>query len=205
MGGFATLPARRGSGALARAAVLCAALAAANAVQAGAAPVDIRHHLPDLSLDMQAENGVRLDAQAWRGKIVLLYFGYTRCRDVCPDTLARIGAALERLGAQGAGVRTLFVSVDPRHDTAAALRAYLAAFPAARATGLRGDDAATLALVKRCRAAYRPAGDGADGEPVHGAAVYVFDRSGRARALVPAGAGPDAIAATLRALLAEAP
>lgn len=173
----------------------------APAGQAGA-PVDIRGHLPDLALAMRADDGRPVDASAYRGRVVLLYFGFTRCRDVCPAALARIDAAVGRLGAAGANVRTLFVSVDPAHDTPAALHAYLAAFPAARATGLRGDAAATLALAKRCRAAYRPAGDD-DVEPVHGAAVYVFDGAGRARALVAPGVDKAAFAQALRALLAE--
>jgi protein SCO1/2 len=181
----------------------------APAAGAADAPVDIRGHLPDLSLSMHSDDGVAVDAGAYRGKVVLLYFGFTRCRDVCPATLARIDAAVGQLGPAGAGVRTLFVSVDPAHDTAAALHAYLAAFPAARAVGLRGDAAATLALAKRCRVAYRPAsagaGAGADAaEPVHGAAVYLFDSAGHARALAAPNVDTPAFTQALRALLAEA-
>jgi protein SCO1/2 len=175
----------------------------APAAGAADAPVDIRGHLPDLSLSMHSDDGVAVDAAAYRGKVVLLYFGFTRCRDVCPATLARIDAAVGQLGPAGAGVRTLFVSVDPAHDTAAALHAYLAAFPAARAIGLRGDAAATLALAKRCRAAYRPADD-SSAEPVHGAAVYLFDSAGHARALAAPNVDTPAFTQVLRALLAEA-
>jgi protein SCO1/2 len=166
---------------------------------------DVGGHLPELQLGgMQTDHGAAADAGAYRGKVVMLYFGFARCRDVCPTTLARLAAAvgeLDRSGANTRDVRTLFVSVDPAHDSAAVLNDYLRAFDAAHPVGLRGDEAATLALVKRYRVAYRPAPAGADGEPVHGAAVYLFGRDGRVHYLLAPSDSDAALVAALRRLI----
>jgi protein SCO1/2 len=181
-------------------ALLTAAVLAACS-QPAAMPREISGHLPDLQLrDTQTDTGAPFDAGAYRGKVVLLYFGFARCRDVCPATLERLASAVAALGPAGRNVATVFVSIDPEHDSTAVLHDYLRAFAAAHPTGVRGDDAATLALVKRYRVAYRPASSGADGEPVHGAAVYLFGRDGHARYLLAPGDSDAALQAALRRL-----
>jgi protein SCO1/2 len=83
----------------------------------------------------------------FRGRVVLLYFGYTHCPDVCPTDLSAIGAMLRLLGAQGDAVQTLFVTLDPQRDTPSVLREYAAAFHP-RFVALRGseDDTRRIAL-----------------------------------------------------------
>lgn len=183
----------------------CAALAALTLAACSQPPSaarlrDVGGHLPDLQLSaMQTDTGVAADARAYRGKVVMLYFGFARCRDVCPATLERLASAVAALGSAGRDVDTIFVSIDPSHDSAAVLHDYLRAFTDAHPTGLRGDDDATLALVKRYRVAYRPAA-GTDDEPVHGAAVYLFDRDGHVRYLLAPSDNDAVLLATLRHL-----
>lgn len=166
---------------------------------------DVDGHLPDLQLrDMRTDTGAAFDPSAYRGKIVLLYFGFARCRDVCPATLERLASNVAALGPAGRDIDTVFVSIDPSHDTLPILHEYLRAFDSAHPTGVRGDEAATLALVKRYRVAYRPAGPGTDGEPVHGAAVYLFGRDGHVRYLLAPSDSDAALQATLRRLVADA-
>ncbi|HZD25700.1 MAG TPA: SCO family protein [Alphaproteobacteria bacterium] len=148
---------------------------------------DVTGALPPLAFTMtRADDGKTVTAEDYRGKIVLLYFGYTYCPDVCPTTLANITQVLDRMGPDDAGaVRVLFVTVDPKRDTVAVLKQYADAF-APQVDGLRGDQGQLAAFAKRYRVAYsvRPKTPGHDYEVSHGSAVYVFDRSGKARLLL---------------------
>ena len=77
---------------------------------------------------LTATNGRTVTDQTYRGKWVLIYFGYTRCADACPTALNNMGVALDRLGAETAAVQPIFITVDPKHDTRAVLAAYLKSF-----------------------------------------------------------------------------
>lgn len=145
---------------------------------------DIGGHMPDLAFQLTDDNGKPVTAADYRGKVLLLYFGYTHCPDVCPLTLAHLHVALQKLGPQGDDVRILFVSVDPARDTPAVLHAYVNAFDK-RAVGLTGSASAIEALSKRYRSAFtrEPSGKGGDYEVTHSSGIYVFDRDGRARVL----------------------
>lgn len=144
----------------------------------------IRGHMPDLQFQLTDDSGKTVTAADYRGKVVLLYFGYTHCPDVCPLTLAHLHVAMQQLGRQADDVRILFVSVDPVRDTPAALHAYVNAFDK-RVVGLTGSPAAIEALSKRYRAAFTREPSGTDGnyEVSHSSAIYVFDRAGHARVL----------------------
>ncbi|WP_179404746.1 SCO family protein [Burkholderia guangdongensis] len=187
----------------------CAALAAAVALAAcsRAEPpwhlTDVTGHLPDLSFSLTGGDGRPVDAAAFRGRVALVYFGYTHCPDVCPETMARLMEVLAKLGPQARDVRILFVSVDPARDTPRALQSYVAAFDAEHARGLTGTDGQIEALAKRYRVAYQmekrdPSGNY---EVTHSSAVYVFDAHGRARLLATDRDSPDAIAADVRRIL----
>ncbi len=142
--------------------------------------------MPPLAFTMtRAEDGKTVGAEDYRGKIVLLYFGYTFCPDVCPTTLSNIAHILRRLGPGAQDVRVLFVTVDPKRDTLPVLRQYARAF-GPQVDALRGDAAQLAALAKRYRVAYsvRPKTPAHEYEVSHGSAVYVFDRSGRIRLLL---------------------
>jgi protein SCO1/2 len=136
----------------------------------------------DLRFTMtEAETGRTVTASDVRGKVVLLYFGYTNCPDVCPITLQETARILGRLGRKADQVRVLFVTVDPRRDTDAVLSHYLSLFGRPEFTGLRGTPAQLHALAARCHAAYavHPSADPARYTVTHTAAAYVFDRTGR--------------------------
>ena len=163
---------------------------------------DIGGHMPDLQFQLTDDDGRPARAADYRGKVLLLYFGYTHCPDVCPLTLAHLHAVLQKLGKQADGVRILFVSVDPARDTPEVLHAYVNAFDK-RAVGLTGSAGAIEALVKRYRASFtrEPGGKDGDYEVSHSSAVYVFDRDGRARVLSTPGTPQDDLVHDLKLLL----
>ena len=140
---------------------------------------------PPLHFTMtRADDGKDVTETDYRGKVVLLYFGYTFCPDVCPTTLSHISNVLDGMGAAADDVRVLFVTVDPDRDTLPELKQYADAF-APQVDGLRGTPNELAALAKRYRIAYtvRPASDDSHYEVSHGSAVYVFDGEGRIRLL----------------------
>jgi protein SCO1/2 len=163
---------------------------------------DISGHMPDLQFRLTDDNGKTVTAADYRGKVLLLYFGYTHCPDVCPLTLAHLHVVLQRLGKQADDVRILFVSVDPARDTPALLHAYVNAFDK-RAVGLTGSPGAIEALVKRYRASFTREPGSKDGnyEVSHSSAIYVLDRDGRARVLSTPGTPQDDLVHDLRLLL----
>ena len=170
---------------------------------------DISGALPTLSFNMtDAMTGKPVTAADFRGKVVLLYFGYTQCPDFCPTTLTNLADILQKLSAHSDDVRVLFVTVDPNRDSLPVLKQYAVAF-ASQVIGLRGTPDELAALARRYRVAYSvtPARDGHPYEVTHSSIVYVFDQSGEARLLVDlmATQKPDIEGATkdLQALLAE--
>ncbi|MEO8974413.1 MAG: SCO family protein [Casimicrobiaceae bacterium] len=164
--------------------------------------------LPTLQFTMtRASDDKTVTAADYRGKIVLLYFGYTFCPDVCPTTLVNLTQMLKALATHADDVRVLFVTVDPDRDTLSALARYTESF-APQVVGLRGTPDQLASLAKRYRVAYsvQPAGNGRDYEVTHGSAVYVFDRNGAATLLFTglstAGAGFTGMIEDLRQLIA---
>ena len=158
----------------------------AAARRAGAAAESVAGSLPDLAFRMQrADTGAVASEADFRGFVVLLYFGYASCPDICPTTLANLAAALDRLGPLGRGVRVLFVSVDPARDTLAALRQVTAPF-GPQVVGLRPTPDMLAAVARRYRVAYsvRPARGAEPYMVSHATGVYVFDGAGAARAIL---------------------
>lgn len=141
---------------------------------------DITGSMPDLTFRMvRASDGLKVTQEEYRGRVVLLYFGYTHCPDVCPATLANLADVLKRLGPDADKVRVLFVTVDPDRDTTDVLKQYAAAF-APQVDGLRGSDNALADLARRYRVAYAVAKT-PQYAVTHTSAVFVFDDRGRAR------------------------
>jgi len=172
---------------------------------------DIKGVLPALAFSMtSARHAKTVTAADYRGKVVVLAFGYTNCPDICPTTLANLTEVLGRLHDKAGGVQILFVTVDPNRDTLTPLKAYVEAF-APQIDGLRGTPGALAALAKRYRIAYSVSGKTAirPYEVSHGSAVYVFGRSGAARLLETSlfTAKPDlkGLTSDLRRLLRENP
>lgn len=145
---------------------------------------NVAGHMPDLDFHLVDDQGKAVTGQDYRGKVVLLYFGYTHCPDVCPLTLAQLHVVMQRLGPLADGARILFVSVDPARDTPDIMHAYVNAFDP-RAVGLSGTPREIEALSKRYRSAFTREPDKGDGqyEVSHSSAIYVFDRDGKARLL----------------------
>lgn len=163
---------------------------------------DVSGHMPDLKFQLVDDRGKPVTADDYRGKVVLLYFGYTHCPDVCPLTLAHLHAVLQRVGAKADDARILFVSVDPARDTPSVLHAYVNAFDK-RAVGLTGPPRAIEALSKRYRSAFTREPGNADGqyEVSHSSAIYLFDRAGHARLLATPATSQDDLVHDLYLLL----
>jgi protein SCO1/2 len=120
----------------------------------------------------------RSDAE-FRGKLMLVYFGFTHCPDICPLDLQKISQAMGKLGAKADQVVPIFVTVDPARDTPDVMRDYVASFDP-RIVALTGDKAAIDRLVKDYRAYYQPdSGGGVDYNVVHSSLIYLMGRDGR--------------------------
>ncbi len=142
----------------------------------------------------------------FKGKVVVVFFGYTQCPDVCPSTMAELTEVKRSLGADGARVQGIFVTVDPERDTAALLKAYVANF-GPDLIGLRGTPEQTAAAAKEFKVFFaKVPGKTATSYTVdHTAGSYVFDGTGRVRLFTRYGSGAQALADDLKLLLAETP
>jgi protein SCO1/2 len=155
----------------------------------------------DFSLPDQ--NGKLRTLADFRGKVVVVFFGYTHCPDVCPTTLAELAETMKRLGADADRVQVLFITVDPARDTPEVLAQYVPAFDK-RFLALRGDDAALAATAKAFKVIYQKQAGTAPGSYTmdHSAGTYVYDPQGRLRLYVSYGQGPDVFTHDIKALLA---
>jgi protein SCO1/2 len=168
---------------------------------------DVQGHLPDLKFQMTNDLGQPVTAASYRGKIVLLYFGYTHCPDVCPLTLVHLHTVLQKLGKQANDVQVLFVTVDPVRDTVPVLHQYVTAFDP-RIVGLTGTQNAIATLAKRYRAFFQretpqSSSSSGDYQVTHSSAIYVFGRKGHARLLATPGDSNDAIFHDLKILVGQ--
>ena len=147
-------------------------------------------------------NGKPRTLANFRGKVVLIFFGYTQCPDVCPTTMAEMAAVMQRLGPRADDVQVLFVTLDPARDTQALLSNYVPSFDR-RFIGLRGDQAATEKVAREFKIFYQKVpGSKPDEYSIdHTAGSYVFDTQGKVRLFVRHGQGPDPIAHDLELLL----
>jgi protein SCO1/2 len=152
------------------------------------------------ALELTDHTGKPRHLEDFRGKAVVLFFGFTHCPDVCPTTLVDVSNALKTLGPDAGRVQVLFVTVDPERDTQDALAKYVTAFDP-RFLGLRGDAAATQRAAKEFKIYYEKRKSGDSYSVDHSGQSYVLDPRGRLRLLV----RPDRIAedlpADLRTLL----
>lgn len=149
-------------------------------------------------------NGKARTLDDFKGKAVVLFFGYTHCPDVCPTTLSDMAQALNLLGKEADKVQVLFVTVDPVRDTQALLAQYVPAFNPGF-LGLYGDEAATAQVAKEFHAFYqKQQGKNSQNYNVdHTAGSFVFDPSGKLRLFTKYGASAESMAHDLHALLIE--
>ncbi|CAN7297209.1 SCO family protein [Duganella sp. LjRoot269] len=138
----------------------------------------------------------------FRGKVVIMFFGYTQCPDVCPTTMAEMSAVMKELGPQAEQVQVLFVTVDPERDTRELLAQYVPAFDK-RFLGLYGTPEQTAAVGKDFKVFYAKVEGKTPGSYSmdHTAASYVFDKQGKIRLLVRSGQGPAPLVHDVKQLL----
>jgi len=135
----------------------------------------------------------------WKGKVTVVFFGYTQCPDVCPTTMADLAAIRKSLGADGDKLQSVFVTIDPERDTPEVLKAYVANFGPGF-TALRGTPDQTAVAAKEFKVFYAkvPGRNGGSYTMDHSAASFVFDPAGRVRLYVPYGGDSKKFAADLK-------
>lgn len=183
------------------AAVFCAATSfPASAVELVAGVFEPPRMAPDFTIP--GSDGEPLELADYRGRIVVLGFGFTNCTKVCPVTLATLGAAMRELGDAGKDVQVLYITVDPERDTAERMKKYLAAFHQSFRGGT-GTEAQLAAVRKEYGImAEKHAGPG-NYQYGHSSFTYLIDREGKLRALMPYGHPAADYVHDLRALLAQ--
>ncbi len=159
---------------LARALILGAALLFAAGGSTVAAPLPIDGHFTLTTLD-----GRTVSDSDYRGKWLLVYFGYTFCPDVCPTTLSQIGNALMALGPRAKDFQPVFITVDPARDKTEVLKNYMKSFDP-RIVGLRGDPDDIESAAKSFHVYYRPRSLGNGQYTVdHSSYIYVVNPQGK--------------------------
>jgi protein SCO1/2 len=135
------------------------------------------------NLELTDHTGRPRRLEDFRGKAVVVFFGFTHCPDVCPTTLAEVSNVMKQLGPDAQRVQVLFVTVDPERDTQELLAKYVTAFDP-RFLGLYGDAAATQRAAKEFKVYYEKRKTGGDYSVDHSAQSYVIDPQGRLRLFV---------------------
>jgi protein SCO1/2 len=137
------------------------------------------------SLELTGHDGKPRSLADFRGKVAVVFFGFTHCPDVCPTTLAKLSEVSKRLGGDADKMQVLFVTVDPERDTPEVLSRYVPAF-GPHFVGLTGDPAAIARTAKEFKVVYqKQAGKTPDTYTVdHSSGTFVFDREGRVRLFV---------------------
>lgn len=153
-------------------------------------------------LAMLDHNGQPRTLADYRNKVVLVFFGFTQCPDVCPTAMSQLAHSMELLGEDASQVQVLMVSVDPERDTPEVLSSYVQAFDPSF-VGLTGTLDQLAATAKSFRAFYTkvPGATPEDYTMDHGSSFYILDRTGDARVLLRGDAPADEIVNDLRALL----
>ena len=152
--------------------------------------------MPAAEIRLQDFNGQSFALDSLRGKVVVLYFGYTNCPDECPLTMAHLKVAVDRLGVDAKDVRVVMVTTDPKRDTPEALRTFMDKFNP-HFIGLTGTDEQLAQVWKDYGVAVENGGE------AHSNFVYVIDPAGNFRETFLPDSQSDDIAADLRLLLGE--
>jgi protein SCO1 len=190
-----------------RARALLAALLAATAAARAAGDAELRagtfsppRPAPDFALE--GSDGAELTLARFRGKVVALAFGFTSCPNVCPTTLGVLARARRELGARADGLQVVYVTVDPERDDAERMRAYLANFDPTFVGGT-GSASALAAVRERYGVMAQETRDGDAASFSHSSFIYLIDRGGTLRALMPYGHDADDFAHDVAILLEE--
>lgn len=143
---------------------------------------------PDFSV--RGSDGAALTLSHYRGKVVVLGFGYTHCPNVCPATLAVLAQAHRQLGALGSQVQIIYLTVDPERDSPERLKQFLAAFDPTFVGGT-GSAAQMAAVRTSYGVTAEKVGTGRDYGVAHSSFIYLITREGKLRALMPFGHKAD--------------
>jgi protein SCO1/2 len=149
-------------------------------------------------------NGQARTMSDFKGKVVVIFFGYTQCPDVCPGSMTELAEVKKLLGADGDKLQGIFVTVDPERDTAALLKSYMVNFDPSF-LALRGEPATLESTAKHFKIYYKKA----EGKTPtsytmdHSAGSYVYDTQGRVRLFTRYGSGAQALASDIKLLLAS--
>ncbi|MDP1651064.1 MAG: SCO family protein [Rubrivivax sp.] len=156
--------------------------------------------------DLPDADGKRRTLADFAGKVTLVFFGYAQCPDVCPTTLLEIAEVRKALGADGARVQGVLITVDPERDTPEVLKAYVDNFGAGF-VALRGSMEETQAVARAFKVYYAKVPGQTAGSYTmdHTAGSYVFDANGKVRLFTRYGSGAEALKHDLQILLAEPP
>src|SRR5262252_463088 len=146
------------------------------------------------------QTGATVTDETYRGKWLVMFFGFTHCPDVCPMTLSRITDMMELLGKDADRVQPLFITVDPQRDTVGVMRDYVAAFDR-RVVGLTGPPDAIAAVARSYGVVSDRSGSGPDYTIGHSAAVYLVDPAGRYSTTLDPTMSAQDMAAWLKALM----
>ena len=184
------------------AAVLVMALAACSPDGAKFQSSDVTGSSFGREFSLQDPAGKTRTLADFRGKAVVVFFGYTQCPDVCPTTLSTLAETMKLLGSDADRVQVIFITVDPERDTPALLAEYVPTFDK-RFLGLSGNAEATEKVAKEFKVIYQkqPGATPTTYTMDHSAGVFIFDPQGRLRLYARNGQGPEAFAHDLRELL----
>jgi protein SCO1/2 len=152
-------------------------------------------------LELTDHNGKRRTLDDFKGKVVVVFFGFTHCPDACPTTMAELAAVAKELGPDASRLQVLLVTVDPERDTPEVLKQYVPSFDPSF-LGLYGTAAETAAAAKEFKVYVQKQPQPGGGYSVdHSAGTFVFDREGRLRLFGNYGAGAKALSHDIRLLL----
>ncbi len=185
---------------------MAAMLAFASLAHAASTIHNVRGFLPDLRFTLEGAGGKTVTQDAFKGKTVLLFFGYASCPDICPTTMVQLAQVVKNLGQQAPDAQILFISVDPHRDTPDKLQTYVNAFDK-NAIGLTGTEKQVADVARRYRVAYqieKPKNPQSKNyEVAHSRGVYIFDKQGHAELLAPDTESVDTLTQSVKALLAK--
>lgn len=186
-------------------AALGAALIGCSADKSAFKGIDITGAEYARELALPDASGTPRSLADFKGKVTVVFFGFTQCPDVCPATLAEIAEVKRKLGPDGDKVQAVFVTVDPERDTPEILRAYVAGF-GRDFVALRGSLEQTQATAKAFKVFYAKVPGKTEGSYSidHTAGSFVFDPQGRVRLFIRHGGGVEAMASDIQRLLAGA-
>ena len=156
------------------------------------------------TLSLTDQDGKARTLEEFKGKVSVVFFGYTQCPDVCPATLAELAQIKKSLGKEGERLQGIFVTVDPQRDTQAILKSYMANFDPSF-VALYGTPEQTKAAAKEFKVFYAisPGKTESSYTVDHTAGSFVFDAQGKVRLFVRYGSGAEALASDLKLLLAQ--